>query len=258
MNEKYYLVRVEELPWGVIERRVEEIKQAKIEYARLKHKFKNIPCTVALVSMDVTDDEVTEKTVYKKVLGSEVLILNTLKEMTDSLKKYEELTELHRKTLYEYDMAPHTYHRGESFKIHHGLELLKLSQTTGEERDQILYNLEESLAIRRAAKTQLNNSKMVKEYMKEIAKALKSSIKTITSAEESNKEYNKSSKSIKQNKMFFEALDLDYDEFYPVAEAEETTLIEVSEILDRLDIQKDVEEKYDEKYFEYEEMYVEN
>lgn len=262
MNEKYYLVRVEDLTWGVIERKIFDLKQAKIEYTRLKHKFKNVPCAVVLVSVEVIDDEYTEKIVYKKQLGSDVLMLNLLKDVVNCIEKYDKLRQLHRDTYYEYDVAPHGYGHSECFKIHHGLELLKLSQTTGEERDQILYNLEEALAIRRASKTEFSYSKMIKPLIEQMSKSVKSCIKQIESTEKANVRYTNSEKGIRNYKSFFESLDLDYDEFYPTSEEE--PLEEINDISNIINIEEVMEEntldfdKYDDKYFEYEEIYAQS
>ncbi|MGL5507085.1 MAG: hypothetical protein ACRDB0_04200 [Paraclostridium sp.] len=253
MDEKYYLVRVSDLKWGVIERKIEEIKTAKLEYARLKRKFKDVSCSVILLSVEDNKDGYIEKVIYKKSLSPEATVRSILEDMINLVEQFNNVCKLNQYLLDSYDVAPGKHKKGEAHRIFHGLELLKLSQTTGEERDKILYNLEESLSIRRSAKQELDYAKYANGNIKIIVNAIKSIMGNINSDLKKTEEYNASKKSIRTNEAYFNSLDLDYKEFYPeqYEPLKDDYLNNIDEILDTYDdnvVENDNYEDYEEQY----------
>lgn len=207
MNEKYFLIRVEGIGWGALERKAYDLQEARAEYENIKQKFHAMPCTVKLVSVKTENGEVIEKEIHKKQLAQELDIMNILNDIKSCIIRFRQACTQH---------AYNRDHINNINDIYHGLELIKLSETSGTERDRILYNLEEELAIRRSGKMQLKYAGKVNSHINGINGSINSAIKDLTQSIKDKKRYNESEHNIVNYIDFYNSIDLNYKEFYDV------------------------------------------
>lgn len=207
MNEKYFLIKVDGIGWGNFERKIYDFKEALKEYENIKANLVNVPCTVTLTSIKIEDDNIIEKEIHKKALSQELDILNILKDMQECIIRFRKACTIHtRNRNIDKDIN----------NIYHGLELIKLSETSGEERDKILYNLEEKLTIRRSGKNQVNRAKKVTKQINNINKTLGEAIKITINAIKHENEHPFTAECVSKYVDYYDSINLDYKEFYDV------------------------------------------
>lgn len=145
---KFYLVTVEGQVFGTFERYAgEDLKEARLVYAKIKEKFKDVPCTVFLIKVTCEEGFEEDKTIiHKKQLNKENDFRYIIHNIYNEIIRIEELNKKYEA------MAQEEYEDVQS--MYHSFELLNLSILSGEEKDMILHSMEEKVVARRIAKEQ--------------------------------------------------------------------------------------------------------
>lgn len=243
--DKYFMVIVDGLDWGVIERSYVNWNEALECYRDLKEDYADIKCSVHLLRIDVIEhvkrysdvnledefirEEEKEVVIYSKVLGEKTdykkQLLKAQKILQEVISISEELSVITESC------------ESDIFNIMHGIELVKFSKLSGQQRDDILYRIEQDRVKRRAAKIgiveYLNINGAVKASLGQIDKAInileERSIKRVN---ENNKQHFSN-----KYKVYYDAVGIDYDndDMFRINKKDNTNVLPINNKHERLE-----------------------
>lgn len=162
--KKYYIVRVNSLYWGLVERRIDNYKIACKTYRAIKDKYQDIPCVVQMF-------RITENTINNNIVQDEFLMFqkeigkenNPMYHLNKILEHIQAIKRIKPKLC---KIITNTSMNSRNF--FHGLELSVLSRATLEEKATMLENLEDIVTIRRQSKIVVDELNLIEKNIDSI------------------------------------------------------------------------------------------
>lgn len=159
--DRYYIVKLEDIGWCELERTANTYNEGRDLYKKIKDFFIDVPCKILFISYTEYEDGTgEEKIIWSKQLGKE----NDIRLM------YELMYE----TIRQVKIKFHAYMRSQEkceeflFDFDHALEKVDFEKTSGEQRDDMLFERKMTRIKRRIIKAQLDVGGGCKEIYKSI------------------------------------------------------------------------------------------
>lgn len=245
---KYFLVEANEIPWGVCQRITYDWKDALDQYGKLKKFLEEVPCTVKLSSVETYIDEhgrekEYQKTIYEKRLAESKNILLLTEKIRNDIKGLLGARQLY--SLFYREANENT------LNISHAIELINFSLLSGEQRDDVLYNIENNTLKRRISQTQLKYLDEINSDLVTILNKCVSINDKINAINGKSQKYNESKAAYEKNKNYLKTLGIDIDTHitYDIPDISEVNLEEIEKNNSyHMDVIRKIDEEVIEEY----------
>lgn len=245
---KYFLVEANEIPWGVCQRITYDWKEALDQYGKLKKFLEKVPCVIKLSSVETYIDEhgrekEYQKTIYEKRLAESKNITLLTEKVRNNIKELLEARQMYSSFYKEANEN--------TLNMSHAIELINFSLLSGEQRDNVLYNIENNTIKRRISQTQL---KYLDEINSELVTILNKCVcidNKVKAINDKSQKYNESDAAYKKNKNYLKTLGIDIDTHisYDIPDISEVDLEKISKDNSyHMEVIKKIDEEVIEEY----------
>lgn len=193
---KYFIIRVIELNWGLVERRRDLYEEAAEEYRKVKEEYSKIPCRVQLIK--VVDG--VESIIWNKELAKELNPTYHIEKAIEHLSSISSIETYSEQLLREQDEN--------ILNWRHGLQISSLLHATNSERILMLEKLENYEMARRRSKGMMDDCRYIKPHTEDALNRANKVKYALTKKHDRAKATNANARKNRNNDKYYDALGL--------------------------------------------------